>query len=182
MHIKRPMDSLVIMNELVLPNDTNILGNLMGGRLLHWMDIASAMSASKHAKATCVTAAVDKVSFNHPIKLGEVVTIQAKCVRSFNTSMEVYIEVWSQNIRQEEKTKCNEAFYTFVALNENGKPIPVAHIEPLNEEEKRLYDYALLRKQLKLLIAGKTSLEKVPELKNQFERWLHGEEKMYVEM
>jgi acyl-CoA hydrolase len=176
------MDSLVIMNELVLPNDTNTLNNLMGGRLLHWMDIAAALSASKLAKATCVTAAVDKVSFNKPIKLGHVVTIQAKCVRAFNTSVEVHIEVWSQDITQDEKIKSNEAFYTFVALNKEGKPIPVPHIEPLSDEEKRLFDYALLRKQLKLLIAGKTTLDKVPELKNQFQSWMDGEEKMYVEM
>ena len=182
MQIKRPMDSLVIMNELVLPNDTNTLNNLMGGRLLHWMDIAAAMSAGKLSKATCVTAAVDKVSFNHPIRLGDVVTIQAKCVRSFNTSMEVHIEVWAQDIKTDNRVKSNEAFYTFVELNPEGKPIPVPHIEPLSDDEKILFDYALLRRQLKLLIAGKTNLSKVPELKAQFEAWANGEEKAFTGM
>src|SRR5947207_2804113 len=114
MEIRRPSDSLTIMNELVLPNDTNTLQNLMGGRLLHWMDICSAMAAQKHAKTICVTAAVNNVAFSQPIKLGSVVTLHAKCVRSFNTSMEVYIEVWTQELAKE-KIKCNEAWYTFVA-------------------------------------------------------------------
>src|ERR1700739_3356427 len=115
MEIKRPSDSLTVMNELVLPNDTNTLHNLMGGRLLHWMDICSAIAAQKHANAICVTAAVNNVAFNQAIKLGDVVTLQAKCVRSFNTSMEIHIEVWRQNLKEGNKVKCNEAFYTFVA-------------------------------------------------------------------
>jgi acyl-CoA hydrolase len=182
MEIKRPSDSLVIMNELVMPNDTNILNNLMGGRLLHWMDIAAALSSSKHSKSLCVTAAVDKVSFNQPIKHGDVVTIQARVVRAFNTSMEVFIEVWAQNLAQDVKVKSNEAFYTFVALDKNHKPTSVPQIQPLSEEDQNLYDYALLRKQLKLLIAGKTKLNDAPELKSQMEKWLNGEEKMLIEL
>lgn len=175
MESKRPTDSLTIMNEMVLPNDTNTLNNLMGGRLLHWMDICSAMTAQKHAQAICVTAAVNNVSFNFPIKLGDVVTLQSKVVRAFNTSMEVYIEVWKQNlIIDEQKVKCNEAFYTFVAINQEGHTVKVPHIIPLSMEEKELYEYALLRKQLKLLSSGKVTLEDAPELKRQFEHWIQG--------
>jgi acyl-CoA hydrolase len=172
MEIKRPSDSLTIMNELVLPNDTNTLQNLMGGRLLHWMDICAAIAAQKHAKSICVTAAVNNVAFNQPITLGNVVTLQAKCVRAFNTSMEVYIEVWTQNMTQGDKIRCNEAFYTFVALDAEGKTVKVPHIEPLTEEERELYDYALLRRQQKLLESGKIKLSEAPELRKQFERWM----------
>ncbi|RYD72008.1 MAG: acyl-CoA thioesterase [Sphingobacteriales bacterium] len=177
MEIKRPSDSLVIMNELVLPNDTNTLNNLMGGRLLHWMDICAAMSAQKHARAICVTAAVNNVAFNHPIKLGNVVTLQSKCVRAFNTSMEVQIEVWTQDLTKNgDKIKCNEAFYTFVALDHDGNTVKVPPIEPLSDDEKKVFEYALLRRQLKLMVSGKTTIDKTPELKRLFERWVSGEE------
>jgi acyl-CoA hydrolase len=175
MEAKRPYDSLTIMNEMVLPNDTNTLNNLMGGRLLHWMDICAAMAAQKHARAICVTASVNNVSFNHPIKLGNVVTMQSRVVRSFNTSMEVYIEVWMQDLRHDERVKCNDAFYTFVALDENGTKVKVPPILPFDEQDKELYDYALLRKQLKLLSSGKIPLEEAPELKKQLEQWLSGQ-------
>ena len=175
MEVKRPSDSLVIMNEMVLPNDTNMLNNLMGGRLLHWMDICAAISAQKHAKTICVTASVDNVSFNHPIKLGNVVTLQSKCVRAFNTSLEVHIEVWTQNLAKDDRVKCNEAFYTFVALDSEGRPIKVPPIAPLTEDEKVVFEHALLRKQWKLLMAGKSDMSKAPELRKQFEQWLAGE-------
>ena len=172
MEIKRPSDSLTIMNELVLPNDTNTLHNLMGGRLLHWMDICSAIAAQKHAHAICVTAAVNNVAFNQPIKLGNLVTLQAKCVRAFNTSMEIYIEVWTQDLTKGNKVKCNEAFYTFVALNEEGETVQVPHIEPLTDEERELYDNALLRRQQKLVESGKMKLKDAHELRKQFEKWM----------
>ncbi|HQW00792.1 MAG TPA: acyl-CoA thioesterase, partial [Bacteroidia bacterium] len=94
---KSPQESLTINTELVLPNDTNTLGNLMGGRLLHWMDIAAAISAHRHCGRIVVTASVNNVSFNQPIKLGEVVTLHAKVSRAFNSSMEVFIDVWVEN-------------------------------------------------------------------------------------
>src|ERR1017187_7897016 len=164
METKRPSDSLTIMNELVLPNDTNTLHNLMGGRLLHWMDICSAISAQKHSHTICVTAAVNNVAFNQPIKLGNLVTLQAKCVRAFNTSLEVQIEVWTQDLTKDDKIKCNEAFYTFVALDKEGHTVLVPHIEPLTDEERELYDNALLRRQQKLLESGKIHLRQAPEL------------------
>lgn len=175
MEIKRPSDSLTIMNELVLPNDTNMLNNLMGGRLLHWMDIAAAIAAFKHTKHICVTASVDEVSFNYPIKLGNLVTLQAKVVRSFNTSMECYIEVFTQDMTTDVKVKCNEAFYTFVALDKDGKRVKVPTIQPLTEDEQKLYDYALIRKQQKLLTSGKITIDEAPELKHMFHRMMNGE-------
>ena len=175
MEIKRPSDSLVIMNELVLPNDTNMLNNLMGGRLLHWMDICAAIAAQKHAGVVGVTAAVNNVSFNHPIKLGEVVTLQAKVVRAFNTSLEVYIEVWAQDYKKNKKVKCNEAFFTFVALDADGKPMKVPQIHPLTDDEKELYDDALLRKQLKLLTSDKLKLDQAPELHSLFQKWMNNQ-------
>src|SRR2546423_13010621 len=125
MNLKKPNDSLTEMNELVLPNDTNTLGNLMGGRLLHWMDIASAIAAQKHSNRVVVTVSVDFVSFTESIKLGDVVTLKAKVTRAFKTSMEVWIEVYAENIPEGTRKKCNEAFYTFVAVDGNSRPIPV---------------------------------------------------------
>ena len=108
---KNPKDSYTQMNELVLPNDTNTLNNLMGGKLLHWMDICAAMAAQKHSNRIVVTASVDSVSFKEPIRLGDVVTLEAYVTRSFNSSMEVFIQVHAQNIPTGEKLKSNEAYY-----------------------------------------------------------------------
>src|SRR6201989_3668682 len=121
MTTKTPKDSLTIMNELVLPNDTNMLNTLMGGRLLHWMDIAAAISAQKHCNRIVVTASVDNVSFKHSIKLGDVVTIEAKVTRAFTTSGEARLDVWAQNIPSGTRAKSNEAYFTFVALDQNGR-------------------------------------------------------------
>ena len=95
---KKVSESSVIKTELILPNDTNTLNNLMGGRLMHWMDIVSAIAAQKHSNSIVVTASVDNISFSNPIKLGDVVTLKATVTRSFNSSMEVYIEAFAENI------------------------------------------------------------------------------------
>src|ERR1700712_3732213 len=117
---KTPKESHTIMNELVLPNDTNTLNNLMGGRLLHWMDIAAAIAAQKHCNRIVVTASVDNVSFKHAVKLADVITIESKVTRAFNTSVEVRLDVWAQNIPSGSKIKSNEAYYTFVALDNDS--------------------------------------------------------------
>src|SRR5882757_8979026 len=114
---KQAHESFVVMTELVLPNDTNVFGNLMGGRLMYWMDIAAALSAMKHCGTPVVTASVDNISFESPIKLGNAVHIEAKVTRSFNSSMEVHMYVWGEDILQSYKYKSNEAYYTFVALD-----------------------------------------------------------------
>lgn len=156
------------MNELVLPNDTNPLNNLMGGRLLHWMDIAAAISAQKHCNNIVVTASVDNVSFRHAIKLGDVITIEAKVTRAFSTSMEVRLDVWAENIPSGTRVRSNDAFYTFVALNQEGKPIAVPEIEPETEIEKKLFEGALRRRQLRLILAGKMKAYDATELKALF--------------
>src|SRR5215467_12596799 len=127
---KQPTDSLTIMTELVLPNDTNVFGNLMGGRLMYWMDIAAALAAHKHCNSPVVTASVDNISFESPIKLGNVVHIEAKITRAFNTSMEVHMNVWGEDALHQYKYKSNEAYYTFVSLDPNGKPRPVPVLTP----------------------------------------------------
>jgi acyl-CoA hydrolase len=166
--VKNPEDSHTIMNELVLPNDTNTLNNLMGGRLLHWMDIAAAISAQKHCNRIVVTASVDNVSFKHPIKLGDVITIEAKVTRSFNTSVEVRLDVWAENIPSGSRAKSNEAYYTFVALDKDGKTVPVPQLEPVTPEEKDLFAGALRRRQLRLILSGKMQPNDALELKALF--------------
>ena len=136
MKTKSPQDTFIVMSELVLPNDTNTLGNLMGGRLLHWMDLAAAISAHRHCGRVVVTASVNNVSFNQPIKLGEIVTLHAKVSRAFTSSMEIYIDVWVENNTTGTKKKCNEAIYTFVAVDQLGNPINVPQLVPESEEEK----------------------------------------------
>jgi acyl-CoA hydrolase len=160
--------SKVNMTELVLPNDTNTFGNLMGGRLMYWMDIAAALSAMKHCAAPVVTASVDNISFQNPIKLGNVVHIEATVTRAFNSSMEVHLQVWGEDAVQQYRYKSNEAFLTFVALDPNGKPRPVATVVPETEEEKKHYDGALRRRQVRLILGGKLKPEEAQELKALF--------------
>ena len=165
---KNPDESLVIMTELVLPNDTNLFGNLMGGRLMYWMDIASALSASKHCSSPVVTASVDNISFESPIKLGNVVHIEAKVTRAFTTSMEVHLSVWGEDIVHQHRYKSNEAYYTFVSLDSHGKPTPVPQLAPVTESEKKLFDSALRRRQLRLILGGKMKPDDALELKALF--------------
>ncbi len=166
---KTPKESTVIMTEIVLPNDTNSLNNLRGGRILHWMDIASAISAGKHSNAVVVTASVDNVSFENPIKLGDVVTITAKVTRVFHTSMETHIEVWAENLPSQTRYKCNEAYYTFVALDSNGKPKTSIALIPETDGEKKMFDTAMARRELRLVLAGKLKMADSKELKKSFE-------------
>jgi acyl-CoA hydrolase len=165
---KTPSQSRTSMVQMVLPNDTNTLNNLMGGMMLHWMDIAAAIAAQKHSGKTVVTASVDSVSFGRCIKLGDVVTLEAEVSRSFNSSMEVYIRVWAENIPSGEKFLSNEAYYTFVALDRNGKPVSVPTLIPESEEETKRFEGALRRRQLRLVLAGKMKPEEATELKALF--------------
>lgn len=157
------------MTELVLPNDTNTLNNLMGGRLMHWMDIVSAIAGQKHSNHIVVTASVDNISFKHPIRLGNVVTLKAKVTRAFKSSMEVRIEVEAEDAPSGKKFESNEAYFTFVALGEDGKPTDVPEIEPESEEEKELFNGALRRRQLRLILAGKMNPADANELKSIFD-------------
>jgi acyl-CoA hydrolase len=165
---KKSNESLVIMTELVLPNDTNTFGNLMGGRLMYWMDIAAGLSAMKHCAAPVVTASVDNISFENSIKLGNVVHIEARVTRAFNSSMEVHMKVWGEDSIQQYKYKSNEAYYTFVALDPNGRPRPINKVIPETEEEVKLYEGALRRRQVRLILGGKMKPDDAAELKALF--------------
>ena len=165
---KKASDSLTIMTELVLPNDTNVYGNLMGGRLMYWMDIAAAMAAQRHCNAPAVTASVDNISFEKSIKLGNAVRIEAKLTRAFKTSMEVHLKVWGEDLAQQFLYKSNEAYYTFVALDPHLKPREVPQLETETEEEKKLFDGALRRRQLRLILGGKLKPDDATELKALF--------------
>jgi len=157
------------MTELVLPNDTNTLNNLMGGRMMHWLDIVSAISAQKHSNRIVVTASVDNVSFKTSIKLGNVISLEAQVTRAFNSSMEVHVNVWSEDIPSGTKVKSNEAFLTFVAVDQSGNPIDVPEAIPETEEEIKLYDGALRRRQLRLVLANRMKPEEAKELKSLFD-------------
>ncbi len=165
---KTPADSQIIMTELVLPNDTNVFGNLMGGRLMYWMDIAAALSATKHSNSQVVTASVDNITFENPIELGNVVHIEAKLSRAFSTSMEVHIKVWGESFKNQQRYKSNEAYYTFVALDTDRKPTRVPELVPVSEDETRIFEGALRRRQLRLILGGRMRPEDADELKALF--------------
>jgi acyl-CoA hydrolase len=162
-------DTYTVTTHLVLPENTNTLSNLMGGQLLNWLDVASAISAHRHCRRVVVTAAVNNVSFQHPIKLGDLVIIEAKVSRSFNSSMEVFMDIFVEHSSTGEKIKCNEAIYTFVAVDQLGNPIQVPDLIPETEEEKKRFEGALRRRQLRLILAGKMKPEEATELKALFD-------------
>lgn len=148
--VKKVSESVVTMTELVLPHHTNQLGNLLGGQLMHWIDICAALSSLKHSQRVCVTASVDRIDFHHPIKLGDVVTLTAAVNRAFRTSMEVGVKVTAESLKDGKITHTNTAYLTFVSLDDNGKPVETFEIEPETEDEKRRYEEALLRRQSRL--------------------------------
>lgn len=154
MKAKKPSESRTMMTEFVLPNDTNLLNNLMGGRLLHLMDVAAAIAASRHSNRAVVTVSVDFVDFKHPIRLGEVVIIDAQVTRAFTSSMEVHINAYAENAITGAKRHCNSAFYTFVAVDQTNRPIPVNPLEPETEEERALFEGAQDRRQTRLRLSN----------------------------
>lgn len=145
--------SRVRMNELVMPNDTNPLGNLMGGRLMQWMDICSAISAKRHCNRNVVTVAADSVEFKNAIELGEVVVIEGEVTRAFSSSMEIAMEVWAENLNTGERRLCTTSFYTFVAVDEDGNPVSVPEIIPESDFEKERYEQAMDRREMRLKIS-----------------------------
>lgn len=166
MDAKTPSASRCRMNELVLPNDTNKLGNLMGGRLLHFMDICGAIAAQRHSNRTVVTASVDNVDFRSAIRLGEVVVLEAVVNRAFTTSMEVEINVWAEDPSTGAQRRSNRAFYTFVAVDQSGQPIPVPPIKPETDEETERYEAAKRRRELRLILSGRMELRDADTLRN----------------
>lgn len=165
---KRVDESRTIMTEMVMPNDTNTLGNLMGGNLLRMMDIVGAICAQKHSNRIVVTASVDNVSFKKSIPLGYVITLEAQITRGFNSSMEVMVNVCSENIPAGTKENTNNAFLTFVAVDQSGRPIEVPEVTPETDEEKELYNSALRRRQLRLVLGGRMKPDEATELQAIF--------------
>lgn len=168
MQAKTPSESLTILTDLVLPSETNPLNNLFGGELLARMDRAASIAARRHSRRITVTASVNHVAFNRSIPLGSVVTVEAKVSRSFSTSMEIFIDVWIEDRESGSRTKANEAIYTFVAVDETGRPVEVPGIIPETDEEKTRFEAALRRKQLSLVLAGKLKPSEATELKALF--------------
>lgn len=169
MEYKTPADSRTIVTDLVLPSETNPIGNMFGGELLARMDRAASIAARRHSRRIVMTVSVNHVAFNKMIPLGSVVTVEAQISRAFNSSMEVYIDVWLEDRESGKKTKANEAIYTFVAVDEMGGPVAVPGLRPETELEKSRFDSALRRKQLSLVLAGKMTAQEATELKALFE-------------
>jgi len=164
MKTKNVSESYTFSTEMVLPNDTNTLGNLMGGKLMHWIDIIAAIAAQKASNRTVVTASVDSVTFNSPIHLGEIVELEAQVTRSFTTSMEVRVSVQATNLTTGNSRPCNIAYLTFVAVDQSGNPIPVNQVLPQEEKEKTWYEEALQRREMRLFLAGRIQLEESEQL------------------
>jgi acyl-CoA hydrolase len=165
---KTAKETLAITTHMVLPNDTNTLGNLFGGQLLAWMDIIASVSAQRHSRRVVVTASVNNVSFKSPISHASLITLEAKVSRAFSSSMEVFVDVFVEDNVTGERRKSNEAIYTFVAVDQNGGPIQVPELIPETEEEKDRFEGALRRKQLSLILAGKMDPKEATELRKLF--------------
>lgn len=168
MRPKKPSASRTVMTDMVLPSETNPLNNLFGGELLARMDRAASIAARRHSRRITVTASVNHVAFNRSVPLGSVVTVEASVSRAFKTSMEIFIDVWMEDRFTGERTKANEAIYTFVAVDETGIPTEVPQLEPETDLEKERFAGALRRKQLSLVLAGKMNPSEATELKALF--------------
>jgi len=168
MKAKTPSESRTIMTDLVLPSETNPLNNLFGGELLARMDRAASIAARRHSRRVTVTASVNHVAFNRAVPLGSVVTVEAAVSRAFKSSMEIYIDVWTEDRENGHRTKANEAIYTFVAVDETGRPVEVPELIPETDLEKQRFEAALRRKQLSLVLAGKMKPSDATELKALF--------------
>ena len=165
---KTPAETRTIMTNIVLPNETNALGNMFGGELLSRMDRAAAIAAQRHSESTVVTASVNHVSFKYPIPQGGVVVVEAKVSRAFSTSMEIYCDVWLENPITKEKIHTNEGIYTFVAVDKNNHPVAIPELIPQSDVEKSRFDAALRRKELSLILSGKMKAQDSIELKKLF--------------
>ena len=166
---KKVSDSFTVMTEMVMPNDTNPMGNLMGGYLMRWMDIVAAICAGRHCEAHVVTAAVDHISFQNGIQLGEVITLEASVTRAFNTSVEIYVEVFANDIKGQKPRRCNHAYFTFVALDDSRKiPVPVPQVIPLSSEEQNLFEGAARRREIRLILSGRIKAKEATEIRKFF--------------
>jgi len=165
---KAPKDSLTTLTDMVLPGETNPLDNLFGGELLARMDRASSIAAQRHSRRIVVTASVNHVNFTKAVPVGSVVTIQAKVSRVFKSSMEIYLDVWIEDRETGNRTKVNEAIYTFVAVDRTGTPVKIPQVIPETKLEKERFEGALRRKQLSLVLSGRMKPQDATELKALF--------------
>ncbi|HRR56140.1 MAG TPA: acyl-CoA thioesterase [Acidobacteriota bacterium] len=150
MEPKRVSESRTTMTQLALPNDANTHGSVLGGRVMHLMDLTAAIAASRHCRRPVVTVSVDSVRFHYPVHVGEVMLIEAVVTRAFRTSLEIQVAVESENLRTGLRQRTTSAFLTFVALNDSGEPTAVPPLEPETEEEKRRFEAALERRARRL--------------------------------
>jgi acyl-CoA hydrolase len=150
MRAKPVCESISEYAELAMPNDVNQLGNILGGKVMHLVDLAGAMAAIRHARLPVVTASVDSLQFLHPVHSGELILLRSSVNRAFHTSMEVGVKVMTENLLTGERLHTCSAYVTFVALDEAGKPAPVPPVAPESEEEKRRYREAGERREYRL--------------------------------
>lgn len=147
---QRPVrDSISEMAEIVLPNDANPLNALLGGRLMHWIDLAGAMAAHRHSRQWVVTASIDHLDFLVPVRVGDLIILRSSVNRAFHTSMEVGVKVWVENYRAEHRKHVSSAYLTFVAIDAAGKRVPVPPVVPETTDEKRRYEDAARRRQIR---------------------------------
>ena len=151
-HASRPRpvcESKSEMTEIVLPNDANPLNALLGGRLMHWIDMAAAMAAHRHSRQYVVTASIDHLDFLVPVRVGDIVILRSSVNRVYRTSMEVGVKVWVENYHTESNQHVSSAYLTFVAVDATGRRVTVAPVIPETDEEKRRYEDALRRRELR---------------------------------
>lgn len=169
MNAKKVSESFTVMTEHIMPNDTNALHDLMGGNLMRWIDVAAAICAGKHTNSHVVTISVDQVTFKKPIPMGDVITLEAKVTRAFNTSVEIFVEVYAADITGQNHRKCNDAFLTFVAVDKDTRePKQVPAVIPLSDSEQQLFEGALRRRELRLLLSGRIKPEEATNVRAMF--------------
>ena len=137
-------------SELALPNDANVLGHVLGGKVMHLVDMAGALAALRHARCPVVTASVDHMSFLHPVHIGQLILLRSSVNRVFRTSMEVGVKVWVEDLKTGERRHTSSAYLTFVAIDGDGKCMGIPPVIPETPEEKRRYDEALQRREYRL--------------------------------
>jgi acyl-CoA hydrolase len=155
LHGRPVRESVSEYSEIALPNDANPLGNLLGGRVMHLVDMAGAIAAVRHSRCPVVTASVDYMTFLHPVHIGELITLKASVNRVFRTSMEVGVSVWVENLRTGEMRHTSSAYLTFVALGADGSRIAVHPVIPESDSEKRRYQEAGVRREYRLQMRQK---------------------------
>jgi acyl-CoA hydrolase len=145
-------ESLSEYSELALPNDANGFGNVLGGKVMHLVDLAAAMAGMRHARRPIVTAALDSMRFLHPVKIGQLIVLRASVNRVFNTSMEIGVKVETETLLTGSKLHTCSAYLTFVALDENSRPAPIPPVIPETEDEQRRYREAGERREYRLAV------------------------------